>query len=126
MCLLHPNHGGVLGDRGCGVGCDRSSAIGSLSIVWCLGFKRCFHSIFQGHERALYGRFDCCSGRGTMEFTQTNCSSGALIGWNSTSKVLDLNVGREGNQLYVSTPVNFFKQCKFYNNCLNSRALIGL
>ena len=38
MCLLHPNHGSVLGDRGCGVGRHRSSATGSLSIVGCLGF----------------------------------------------------------------------------------------
>ena len=112
MCLLHPNHGGVLGDRGCGVGRHRSSATGSLSIVWCLGFKTSVYSILQGHERALYGRFDCCSGRRAMEFTQTNRSSGALIGWNSTSKVrLHCWEGSEINYFYR-------RQFLFFTHCM--------
>ena len=38
LCVLYSDHGGVLGDRGCGVSRHSSSAIGSLPLVWGPGF----------------------------------------------------------------------------------------
>ena len=87
MCLLHSHYGGVLGDRSCGAGCHRSPSIGSFPLVWCPGFQTSLNSVLQGHKRALHGRLDRGSRCGTVEFTQTNRSSGSLIGGSSTSKV---------------------------------------
>lgn len=87
MCLLYSDHGSVLGDRGCGIGGYRPSALGPLSIIWCPGFKTSLHTLLQGYKRSIYGRPDCSGRCGTVEFTQTYCPSGAFIGWVTASQV---------------------------------------
>ena len=87
MCILYTHHGGVLGHRGCGAGCYCPPSVGSVSVIWCPWIQTSLYSLLQGRKRALHGRLDCCGRRGTVEFTQTNCSSSSVDGWSSASKV---------------------------------------
>ena len=87
MCILYTHHGGVLGHRGCGAGYYCPPSVGSVSVIWCPWIQTSLYSLLQGHKRALHGRLDCCGRRGTVEFTQTNCSSSSVDGWSSASKV---------------------------------------
>ena len=87
MRLLYPDYGGLLGDGGGGFGCHCSSAFGPVSIVWCPWFQASLYPILQGYQRALPGWFDRGSCDREVEFTQTNRSGCAAIGWNTTSMV---------------------------------------